>query len=83
MAASIQKHILPTLIVTLLLLGSAARATAQLTLACPASSGQVDVAYGSVFVETGGVLPPYTFSISAGSLPPGLSLNPSFIPLRR
>ncbi len=47
-----------------------------ITLACPTSTGQVGVAYSSALVATGGV-PPYTFSITSGSLPPGLSLNPS------
>jgi Putative Ig domain len=74
MAASIQKHILPTLIVALLLLGSAARATAQITLACPASTGQVGTAYSSALVATGAP-GPYAFIITAGSLPTGLSLN--------
>jgi len=45
-----------------------------LTLACPAGAGQVGVAYSSTPAVTGGV-PPFTFSISAGSLPPGLTLN--------
>jgi hypothetical protein len=47
-----------------------------LTLACPASSGQVGVPYSSALVASGGV-PPYTFSITAGSLPVGLTLNPT------
>ena len=47
-----------------------------ITLACPTSTGQVGVAYSSALVATGGV-PPYTFSISSGSLPPGLTLNPT------
>ena len=47
-----------------------------LTLTCPASSGQVGVAYSSKLVATGGV-PPYTFSIVSGYLPPGLTLNTS------
>jgi hypothetical protein len=80
MAASIQKHILPALIVALLLLGYAARATAQLTLICPANDpphfGQVGAPYSSALVATGGVSP-YTFSIVGGPLPAGLSLNSS------
>ncbi len=47
-----------------------------ITLACATSTGQVGVAYNSALVATGGV-PPYTFSIITGSLPPGLTLNPS------
>ena len=47
-----------------------------LTLACAASSGQVGVAYSSAVVASGGTSP-YTFMISSGSLPPGLTLNPS------
>ncbi len=47
-----------------------------ITLTCPASTGQVGVAYSSALLATGGV-PPYTFSIISGSLPPGLTLNPS------
>ena len=45
-------------------------------LTCPANSGQVGVFYSSALIATGGV-PPYTFSIVAGSLPPDLTLNPS------
>ena len=47
-----------------------------LALTCAANTAQVGVAYNSSLVATGGVSP-YTYSISAGSLPPGLSLNPS------
>jgi len=47
-----------------------------LSLTCSYPSGQVGVAYSSSLVAPGGV-PPYTFSISGGSLPPGLALNPS------
>jgi hypothetical protein len=49
---------------------------ANLTLACPASSAQVGVPYNSALTTTGGQAP-FTFSITAGSLPPGLLLNPS------
>ena len=45
-----------------------------LTLACASSSAEVGVPYSSALVTTGG-LPSYTYSISNGSLPPGLSLN--------
>ncbi len=51
-------------------------APAPPTLTCPASTGQVGVAYSSALVASGGV-PPYTYSIIAGSLPTGLSLNPA------
>jgi uncharacterized repeat protein (TIGR01451 family) len=48
-----------------------------LTLACPAGSGQVGVPYSSALVAGGGT-PPYTnYSIIAGSLPAGLTLNPT------
>jgi hypothetical protein len=47
-----------------------------LTLICPTGTAQVGVPYSSALVASGGV-PPYTFSIISGSLPPGLSLNPS------
>jgi hypothetical protein len=46
------------------------------SVTCAYPSGQVDVAYSSSLVATGGT-PPYNYSISAGSLPPGLMLNPS------
>ena len=45
-----------------------------LTLACAASSGSVNTPYSSSLVATGGVSP-YTFSITSGSLPTGLSLD--------
>src|SRR5581483_7733269 len=47
-----------------------------ITLTCPAKTGQVNVGYSSALVVGGGV-GPYTFSIIMGSLPPGLTLNPS------
>jgi outer membrane protein assembly factor BamB len=46
------------------------------TLACAADTGQAGTPYSSALTATGGV-PPYTFSIAAGSLPPSLSLNSS------
>jgi hypothetical protein len=51
-------------------------APAALSLACPAPSDQTGFPYASSLVGTGGN-PPYTFFITSGSLPPGLSLNPS------
>jgi hypothetical protein len=48
----------------------------SITLACATSTGQVGVAYSSSLVAKNGV-PPYTFSIIAGSLPAGLTLNAS------
>ena len=41
---------------------------------CPSNAAQAGVAYSSSVVVTGGV-PGYTFSVSSGSLPPGLTLN--------
>ncbi|HUN37855.1 MAG TPA: putative Ig domain-containing protein [Trebonia sp.] len=47
------------------------------TLSNPApASGQTGVAYSNGLAVTGGTAP-YTWSVSAGSLPPGLSLNPT------
>jgi polyvinyl alcohol dehydrogenase (cytochrome) len=51
-------------------------APAQVTLACAASTGQAGAPYSSYLTATGGV-PPYTFSLTAGTLPPGLALNSS------
>jgi YVTN family beta-propeller protein len=47
-----------------------------LTLSCPTGTAQVSVAYSSVLTAAGGIAP-YTFSITSGALPPGLSLNSS------
>jgi hypothetical protein len=44
------------------------------SLKCPTSSAKVGAAYSSAAVASGGVAP-YAFSITAGSLPPGLTLN--------
>jgi fimbrial isopeptide formation D2 family protein/uncharacterized repeat protein (TIGR01451 family) len=50
-------------------------ASGALTLSCVAqTSGQVAVAYSSALVASGGKTP-YTFSITSGSLPTGLTLN--------
>jgi len=51
-------------------------APAPVTLACAANAGQVGAPYSSALAATGGV-PPYTFSFTVGSLPPGLALNSS------
>ena len=48
----------------------------SLSLVCASASGQVGTPYSSALVGSGGV-PPYTFSITSGSLPPGLTLNSS------
>ncbi|MDP9055208.1 MAG: Ig domain-containing protein, partial [Acidobacteriota bacterium] len=47
-----------------------------LSLSCVKGAAEVGVAYSSSFVATGGA-PPYTYSISAGALPAGLTLNTS------
>jgi Putative Ig domain len=49
---------------------------AALTLICAGGTGQVNVAYSSSLSASGG-LQPYTFSIIGGSLPAGLTLNPT------
>ncbi|MEU5692378.1 fibronectin type III domain-containing protein [Actinosynnema sp. NPDC020468] len=46
----------------------------SLTFPAP-PSGEVGVAYSTQFTVTGGTAP-FTWSVSAGSLPPGLALNP-------
>lgn len=51
-----------------------AGSSGPLSLTCASSSGQVGQAYVSPLVAAGGT-PPYTYSISAGSLPPGLTLD--------
>ncbi len=48
-----------------------------LALACvSANTGKVGVAYSSALTASGGTSP-YTYSIEAGSLPPGLTLEPT------
>jgi uncharacterized repeat protein (TIGR01451 family) len=49
---------------------------AALAVTCPQGSALVGVVYNSLVVATGGT-PPYTFSITPGSLPAGLLLNAS------
>ena len=53
-----------------------AAAGGALALTCASNIGQVGQPYVSAMVATGGRAP-YTYSISAGSLPPGLTLDPS------
>ncbi|GEM_PF-3278744 len=45
-----------------------------LSVSCPASSGQVGVAFSSMLTVTGGT-GPFTFTITSGALPSGLKLN--------
>ncbi len=47
-----------------------------ITLSCPTGTAQVGIAYASALTASGGVAP-YTFSITSGALPPGLTLNTS------
>lgn len=47
-----------------------------LSLACSFPGGKVGQSYSSSLLATGG-MPPYAYSISAGSMPPGLTLNAS------
>ena len=47
-----------------------------ITLACAGATGEVGVPYSSALVANGGI-PPYTYSISSGVLPTGLTLNVS------
>jgi len=47
---------------------------APLIVACPANTGKVGVPYSSSISVSGGTAP-YTFQITSGSLPPGLTLN--------
>lgn len=51
--------------------------SSSLTLNCGSPpNGQVGAHYSSALIASGGT-PPYTFALSSGSLPPGLSLNGS------
>ena len=62
--------------------GTSAPATVSLTISAPTislspgslSNGTVNSAYSTTLSASGGMAP-YTYSISSGSLPPGLSLN--------
>jgi len=45
-----------------------------ITMTCPAKTGTVGTAYSSALTTAGGV-PPYTFSITAGALPDGVTLD--------
>jgi hypothetical protein len=56
--------------------GAAGTTPPALSVACAYPSGTLYASYTSALVATGGI-PPYTYSISAGALPPGLSPNPS------
>ena len=47
-----------------------------LSLGCSSASGQVGVPYSSTLAFAGGI-PGYTFLLASGTLPNGLSLNPS------
>ncbi|HVB34731.1 MAG TPA: Ig domain-containing protein, partial [Patescibacteria group bacterium] len=46
------------------------------TTSSPLPAGQVDSAYGTIFTAKGGVSP-YSWQLSSGALPPGLSLSSS------
>ena len=48
----------------------------SLSLACGGGSGQVGTPYTSTLAVSGGTTP-YAFSVISGSLPPGLTLNPT------
>ena len=51
-------------------------APGTLSVSCAFPTAVLNQAYTSALTATGGI-PPYTFSISVGSLPTGLTLNPS------
>ena len=48
-----------------------------LSLACPANTGTVGIGYTSAPTPSGGVPPYSSFAVDAGTLAPGLSLNPA------
>ena len=56
--------------------GVIAAPTPPLTQSCPVASGQVGISYTSGMVTNGGTTP-YSFTLTGGSLPSGLVLNPS------
>ena len=70
--------LLAALAATVLLASSAFAASAApvVTLTCPAATGAAGIAYSSSVPAAGGI-PPYTFSISNGGLPGGLTVNAS------
>src|SRR5262249_19798830 len=49
---------------------------APLNVSCAATTGTASVAYSSAVIVSGGVSP-FSFTLSGGALPPGLTLNPS------
>src|SRR5208283_1532953 len=57
-------------------LGSFGVLPTTVTVTCPTGTAQAGIAYSSALTASGGVAP-YTFSITSGSLPPGLTLNTS------
>jgi hypothetical protein len=64
-----------TRIVLFLMLAVASLCAATIiTVSAPITTAQVGVAYTSACTASGGV-PPYTYSISSGALPTGLTLN--------
>lgn len=65
-----------TRVVLLLMFVLAISAVTIITISAPISTAQVGIAYSSSCAASGGV-PPYTYSISSGALPTGLSLNTS------
>jgi len=45
------------------------------TLTCPSATTTINVSYSSAFTASGGTPPYTTYTITTGSLPPGLTLN--------
>ena len=52
------------------------RVCQPLSLACVSATGQVNIAYSSTLLASGGTAP-YTYDIVSGSLPSGSTLNPA------
>lgn len=50
--------------------------TVSLAAACPISSAPIGIAYSQSVIVSGGQVP-YSYAVTSGSLPPGLSLNTS------